>query len=83
MTLNVPTSTDHPCVLLPPRSPTVITSRRVPRAPRVTLHLTDVSDSHSVASHPVCPSRARPVCVSSPIPAPCNVTDASPVPAPF
>jgi hypothetical protein len=45
-----------------PSSATVITSRRVPRAPCVTLHFIDVSDSHSVASHPICPSRGRPVC---------------------
>ena len=55
ITLNAPTSTDHPCVLLPPRSPTGITTRCVPRAPCVIPHLTDVSDSHPVASHPVCP----------------------------
>ncbi len=83
ITLNAPTSTDHPCVLLPPRSPTVITIRRVPQAPCVTLHLTDVSDSHTVASHPVCSPRARPVCGRNPMPAPCTVTDASPDPAPF
>ena len=53
ITLNAPTSTDHPCVLLPPCVPDVNTTRRVPRAPCVTLHLTDVSDSQSVASHPV------------------------------
>jgi len=39
------------------RCPTVITSCCVPRDPYVTLHLTDVSDSQSVASHPVCPVR--------------------------
>jgi hypothetical protein len=36
----------------------VIENLFVPRAPCVTRHLTDVSDRHSVASHPVCPSRA-------------------------
>jgi hypothetical protein len=46
-------------------------------------HLTDVSYSHSVASHPVCPSRARPVCGTSPMPAPCTVTDAKPVATPL
>ena len=45
------------------------------------MHLTDVSDSQSVASHPVCPSRALPVYVISPRLAPCTVTDADPVPA--
>ncbi len=49
----------------------------------VTLHLTDVSDSHSVALHPVCSPRARPVYVTSPMPAPCTVIDPDPVPARF
>jgi hypothetical protein len=83
ITLNAPTSTDHPCVLLPPRSPTVITTHLVPCAPCVTLHLTDVSDTHPVASHPVYPPRARPVRVISPMPAPCTVIDAEPVPTLF
>jgi len=83
ITLNDPESTDHACVTLPPRSPAVITIRRVPRPPCVTRHLTDVSDSHSVASHPVCPSRARTVYVTSPMLAPWIVTDAEPVPARF
>merc|ERR1712091_27024 len=83
ITLIIPTSPDHACVTLPPRSPAVITTRRVPRPPSDTWHLTDVSDSHSVASHPVCPSRARPVYATSPMLAPCTVTDADPVPARF
>ena len=56
-----PAMSDRPCPQThtpAPRSPAVITTRRVPRAPRPTMHLIDVSDSHSVASHPVCPSRA-------------------------
>jgi len=78
-----PMSDDHACVTLPPRAPAVITTRLVPRPPCDTLHLTDVSDSHPVASHPVCPSRALPVYDTSPMLAPCTVTDADPVPAPL
>ena len=79
ITLSAPTSTDHPCVLLPPRSPTVITTRRVPREPCVALHLTDVSDSHTVTSQPVCPPPRFIVCDTNPMPAPCTVIDAEPV----
>ena len=46
-------SADHPEDTLPPRSPAVITTRRVPRAPCPTMHLIDVSDSHSVVSDAV------------------------------
>ena len=78
-----PMSDDHACVTLPPRTPAVITTRLVPRPPCDTEHLTDVSDSHPVASHPVCPSRALPVYETSPMLAPCTVTDADPVPTAF
>ena len=78
-----PMSDDHACVTLPPRVSTVITTRLVPRPPRDTEHLTDVSDSHPVASHPVCPSRALPVYETSPMLAPCTVTDAEPDPTVF
>ena len=56
-TLSPIMSVDIDSVTLPDRSPAVITTRRVPDTPCPTLHLVDVSDSHSVASHPVCPSR--------------------------
>ena len=79
--LTPPKSTDHPCVTLPPLSPAVITTRRVPRAPCPTRHRTDVSDSHSVPSHPVSPDRTIAVKPTSPMLAPCTVTDADPVPA--
>ena len=69
--------------MLPLPSPAVITTRRVPRAPCPTRHRTDVSDSHSVPSHPVCPIRPIAVSDTSPSPAPCTVTDADPVPARF
>ena len=83
ITLIIDTSTVHPSVTLPDLSPAVITTRRVPRAPCVTMHRTDVSDSHSVASHPVCPSRPLAVNEISPIFVPCTVTDPDPVPARF
>ena len=54
-------SADHACVKLPSRAPAVITTQRVPRAPLVTRHLTDVSDFHAVASQSVCATRALPV----------------------
>ena len=78
--LTPPKSADHPCVTLHPRSPAVITTRRVPPAPFPALHHTDVSDSHSVPSHPVCPDRTLAVKPTAPKPAPCTVTDADPVP---
>ena len=46
-------------------------------------HRTDVSDSHSVPSHPVCPIRPSAENTTSPNPDPCTVTDADPVPAEF
>ena len=47
------------------------------------MHLTDVSDCHCVASHPVSPCLARPVYNTSPMLAPCTVIDVDPVPAPL
>ena len=55
------TLNDNASVTLPNLCPTVTTTRRVLAIPCPTLHPTDVSDTHSVASHPVCPSRLRPV----------------------
>ena len=73
-------SNEYAAVPLPDRSPAVITTRRVPRAPCPTMHRTDVSDSHSVPSHPVCPSLIIAVYANSPRLAPCTVTDVDPVP---
>ena len=61
--------------------PAETATRRVPRPPCPARHRTDVSDSHSVPSHPVCPDRTIAVTAVSPTPAPCTVTDADPVPA--
>ena len=66
--------------MLPLPSPAVITTRRVPRAPCPTRHRTDVSDSHSVPSHPVSPTRPSVVRAAEPRPDPCTVTDAVPEP---
>ena len=76
-------SIDHTPVTLPSLPAVVITDRRDPLDPRPDRHLTDVSDSQSVASHPVCPTRPLAECVTTPRPAPCTVTDAPPVPARF
>ena len=82
-TLIDPTSADHAWLMLVACSPTVIATRRVPKAPWPVRHLSDVSDSHSVPSHPVIPSRPIAVKAISPSPAPCTVTDVEPVPALF
>eukprot|EP00277_Geminigera_cryophila_P005018 CAMPEP_0179429170 /NCGR_PEP_ID=MMETSP0799-20121207/14629_1 /TAXON_ID=46947 /ORGANISM="Geminigera cryophila, Strain CCMP2564" /LENGTH=242 /DNA_ID=CAMNT_0021204971 /DNA_START=507 /DNA_END=1231 /DNA_ORIENTATION=- len=52
-----------------------------PPPPWASMHRTDVSDSHSVPSHPVCPARAPAVMTTSPRPAPCTVTKDDPVAA--
>ncbi len=80
----LPPSIEYPSVMLPPRSPTVTTAAAVPRVPcPPVMHRTDVSDSHSVPSHPVCPPRPIAVSPTSPSPDPCTVTDADPVTAPL
>eukprot|EP00961_Rhodomonas_salina_P244129 3298794-Rhodomonas_salina.1 len=56
-----PTSVEYTAVALPTRSPAVTDTRRVPLTPLTTRHRIDVSDAHSVPSHPVCPSRTPPV----------------------
>ena len=73
-------SSDTAIVKLPPLCPTVITDRRLRPAPCPVRHTTDVSDSQSVPSHPVCPSRPRVVDAASPSPAPCNRTAVMPDP---
>jgi len=81
ITLPEPTSTDHAWLMLPYCLSTVNTSRLVPRAPCPALHRTDVSDSHAVPSHLVCPDRTDAVKAKAPNPAPCTVTDVALVPA--
>jgi len=53
ITLSPGTSVDHACVTLPDPSPAVTTARLDPCTPCPIWHLTDVSETHSVASHPV------------------------------
>ena len=81
--LTLDRSNEYPSDMLLPRSPAVSDTRRVPGAPCPTRHRTDVSDSHSVPSHPVCPDRTIAVIPTSPRLDPCTVTDADPVPALF
>jgi hypothetical protein len=73
-------SKDNCMLPVPTRSPTVMTTRRVPRGPCPTMQRTDVSDSHSVPSHPVSPACSIAVKAASPRLDPCTVTDADPVP---
>jgi hypothetical protein len=82
-TLTLPESKEIATDVLPPRSPAVIIIRRVHRTPWPTRHLIDVSDSHSVPSHPVCPIRPSAVNATSPKPDPCTVTKTDPVPTPL
>jgi len=83
ITLIDPESTEEACDMLPDRSPAVTVTRRVPPAPCPVRHRIDVSDSHSVASHPVCPDRTMAVNATSPRPDPCTVTETVPMPALF
>ena len=66
MALKPGTSADHACVTLPDCPPAVTTARLDPCTPCPTWHRIDVSDAHSVASHPVCSFRACPVMPSFP-----------------
>ncbi len=54
-------------------------TRAVPLPTGLAEHRIDVSDSHPVASHPLCPTRPRPVYPPSPSPPPCTVTLDDPV----
>jgi len=74
-------SIENPILLVLKHFPAVTTERRLCWIPRANLHLIDVSESQSVASHPVCPTRPIAVNNTNPIPAPCTVTIADPVPA--
>ena len=77
--LKVLKSTEQQSVKLPTRSPAVTIARRDPCIPWPDMQLTDVCDTQSVTSHPVCPDRIRPVFPSAfPRPVPCTVTEARP-----
>ena len=64
----VPTSYELASVVDPLRSPTLITTIKLPSTPPATLHTTVVSDTHSVPSAPVLPIRARPLYLLTPHP---------------
>ena len=83
VTLILPSSTEYPSDMLPDRSPAVITMCSVDLRPCPTRHRTDVSDSHSVPSHPVSLALAMAVYATRPILPPCTVTDDELVPALF
>ena len=69
--------------MLPPRSPAVMASLCDPDRPDPILHRTDVSDSHSLDSHPLPAFRAIDDHPASPIPAPATLRLADPVAARF
>ena len=60
--------------------PAVTTLRMLPRAPCPAWHLSEVSDSHPVASHAVCPILDFDDTTNRPKLAPCTVMLAKPVP---
>ena len=68
-------------VIEPLLEPKVTEMPRLPAPSLAALQRIDVSDSHSVDSHPVCPPRPIAVRAASPSPDPCTVTDVEPVPA--
>ena len=81
--LSVTESTEADWETLPTRIPEVMTTRLELESELTVRHLTDVTDSHSVPSHPVAPDRTIDVYATSPRFAPRTVTDADPVPARF
>ena len=81
MILMLGKSNEYVAVPLPKRSPIVITTRRVPLEAAPAMHLSDVSDSHSVISHRVDLLLAFAVNVNEPRPAPWTVKLVDPVPA--
>ena len=73
-----------PDVVLPTCDiPAVTAARKVPWAPRPERQRNDVSDSHSVPSHPVCDSLVIDVITNDPKFAPCKVKLVFPVPGRF
>ena len=81
--LDRPLSVDMASVALPCRSPAVIRTALVPPSPAPILQRTDVSDSHSLASHPLPPVRPETDAPATPIPDPTTVTLDDPVAARF
>lgn len=81
ITLILPSSIETDSEMLPDRAPAVIVTLRVPPDDPPTLHLTDVSDSHPVASQLVGPNLIPEVDEVLPSPTPCIVMLDDPVPA--
>jgi len=78
--LRLPMSAEYASNVLPDGSITVMCARHVPpRAPCPSMHRGDVSNSHSLPLHPVCPPRPMAVKTTNPRPAPCTLIDADPV----
>ena len=78
-TLNTPTSPDTATLKLPTRPITLRAPTRLPLTPDPTMHLADVSDSHAVCSHPLRPTRTRPVNDAAPKLPPAMLTTKDPV----
>eukprot|EP00961_Rhodomonas_salina_P217602 2940601-Rhodomonas_salina.1 len=65
--------------MLPGDASTVMPIRIVPDTPLAPMHATDVSDTHSLASHPDTPVLPLTVYPANPSPDPLTVTDTLPV----
>ena len=76
-------SIECPSDMLPPRPTAVTVTPRVACEPLPIMHVTDVSDLHSVPSHPVIPIRPDTLAVIRPKGPPCTVTHTDPVPIPL
>ena len=72
-----------PSVTVPPASPAVTTTRTLPPRPDPTLHVTELSDTHPVPSHPVCPAPTPTLYPELPMSAPLTVRLPCPVVAWF
>lgn len=81
--LTIPDTNDTLRDILPIRPPSVITAFRLPKAPAMPWHRTDVSASQLVAAQPVRPMRSPPECIVRPMLAPSNVILLDPLEAVF
>ena len=70
-----------PSLMLPTLAPAVTDVRRVPPVPEDVRHANDVSDDHSLPSHPDAPVLALAEEADAPRPDPLTVTLELPVPA--
>jgi hypothetical protein len=81
--LNAQRPAENPSLALDTRPPTLIVVLTLPDTPCPALHRVDVSDAHTVPSHPDGPTRIHPLYPAAPTLAPCIVTRADPVAPPF